>query len=284
MRYALFFSIAVLTLVTGCGGNSSGNQPITQSQASSFVTGSSLTSFVRLAQAQDSQNVSKVAISAGTRGNCDPTFSGDTVDGDGDLIRKNATLTYGCNYTFGGLQIAASGVLTQTDGDDTKVYPRGGASFSFNNLAASLGAISSEGNTTVTTTFNGPITVTEAANVYTVVSDLSASLSVVSPSGNFSGSSSYKMNATLTPDDPANPKTAGVITSLNGSYSLTLQQANYTLSAVGANLRWSDTCPDGRLQSGTLTFSDTGKNTIVVTYAGCTAAGSFNGTPLVTSR
>ncbi len=83
-----------------------------------------------------------------------------------------------------------------------------------------------------------------------------------------------------TPDDAGDPFAAGTLT-LDDLLAFTHNANSYSVTRISNDLHFSSACAtDNKFDAGTVTYADSGGNTLVVTYTACgTATGTFTPAP-----
>lgn len=204
---------------------------------------------------------------------CNDVWTGkDTRDQDADGVRKDASITYTCSYSYGGTTMAMSGGITEKDSSDTN--PNSGYEIHVNNLkftmtgSGSTLTMSENGDFVMTTTSNGGYTAN--FNLTLSFDDGQGSAMTIKWSGNPTytpdagmglDAGTFKFDGNLSFDDGA-----------GNAYSLTYK--------TGTNgLHYDSTCNGGAgdFNSGSIGYSD-GTNQVTLNYLDCgTGTYTFSG-------
>lgn len=138
---------------------------------------------------------------------CTISKSGDQTDADNDGVPVNATYTFDCSATGpNGGTYAHQGSITLKDTNDAQA--ESGFSLSFYGFKSK---VSANANRSTERTLSGNYTLDKQTSVYSILKNYTHSVKIVNFNNEYSGSLSFNVSKTYTPDDLAMPWAAGTI-------------------------------------------------------------------------
>ncbi len=214
---------------------------------------------------------------------CDPVWTGDTTDADGDGVYVDASVTMSCDTTIQGvMHLVMQGSIHLTDANDNDPWV-GRVTFSGYHMAMEY---SYQGYTSSTThDIDGYIEARHQNNSYTEQADISMNFQTQSPDSSRQVNVSYQGSMTFTPADP----TWVPGTTADGTLEMDFTMSFATEATGGTTitgltvltpqpLEIRASCNGGAPVSGTLRVTDGASNVLEITWTGCGQyEATFNG-------
>lgn len=149
----------------------------------------------------------EVYIPSAATGSCTITKSGDQTDADDDGVPVNATYAFDCTATGpNGATYTNQGSITLQDTNDAQA--ESGFSVSF---GAFKSRISADAHHSKERTLSGSYTLDKQTSVYGIQKNYTHTVKIVNFNNEYSGSLSFKVSKTYTPDNLSKPWSAGTI-------------------------------------------------------------------------
>ena len=268
-------SVVLTILLAACGTATPPVKPLTQAAATQVAsTGMTGDQLVASMIAPNGFSPLSVGIQAlGVTGiqpqaSCATTSPASPVDADNDGWYANATVTYDCSYSSGGVTSTITGSVTEQDKNDADPYSGTKATVKDLKIAVS----DSSGTSSITENLSWDLT-RNAPGAYALSYDFR--LDLADPSN---GNASFEVQGTPTytaASGTSNPFDAGTFT-LDGKVTFQDSDGTYELTRQSGGVHYSSSC--GGFDSGTVNYHDNSGNTMAISYTGCNSISlTYNG-------
>jgi len=266
--------VVLTILLAACGTATPPVKPLTQAAAtqvaSTGMVGDQLVASMIAPNGFSPLSVGLQALGVAgiqPQASCATTSPASPVDADGDGWYANATVTYNCSYSSGGVTSTITGSVAEQDKNDSDPYSGTKASVKDLKIAVS----DSSGTSSITENLSWDLT-KNAPGAYALSYDFR--LDVADSSGN--ASFEVQGTPTYTADSgTSNPFDAGTFT-FDGKVTYQDSDGTYELTRQSGGVHYSNTC--GGFDSGTVNYHDNSGNTMAITYTGCNSISlTYNG-------